>query len=294
MFLRSTRTGRFVGCLLATASFTTAAHAGVVIDTMGDTDAQPVHAGWDGRSNDLVSILSQGWTNPVTGQTTPLTRPDGSPLIIGDVLLGQSPAASDQTQIQRFHVTDTASTFKLTYFEGHAGYSNIFGFYTYDTDAAPDETPTNRTGLLTHHVDDEGATATFSVDAGQTFGFYLDSNGAKSSKGLYFSENRFNSDNTIAGFETDHFLFLETNVGLLIAVEDLPYNPATGLMGDQDYNDMILGLLTFSDGSPIPTPNNTPNAAVPEPASLAMLAIGAFLIAPRRRSRTTRETDAAA
>ncbi len=277
------------GAAFATACATmTPANAAVIVDAMGDTYAQPVHAGWDGRSNDLISILNRGWTDPVTQQVTPLTRPDGSPLVIGDVLLGQNPITSDQTSIQRFHVTESPATFTLTYFEGHAGYSNTFGFYTYDTLNEPSAPPTNRTGLLTHHVNAQGTQATFTIDAGQTFGFYLDADGHKNSKGLYFSENRFNSDNTVAGFATDHFLILETNVGLLLAVEDLPYNPSTGLMGDQDYNDMILGLLTLSGGTPIPI-DPPPTNPVPEPASVALLAIGTYLIAGGRRSRKPRK-----
>ncbi|NJL30251.1 MAG: PEP-CTERM sorting domain-containing protein [Phycisphaerales bacterium] len=68
----------------------------------------------------------------------------------------------------------------------------------------------------------------------------------------------------------------QTNKGLLLAAEDIKYSKNTGLMGDQDFNDVLVGLLTFADGTPlVPVPNGFP---VPEPASLGLLMTGLLLM----------------
>lgn len=67
-----------------------------------------------------------------------------------------------------------------------------------------------------------------------------------------------------------------TNHGLLIAWEDLPLG-IDGKLGDQDYEDLIGGLLTYPDDTDIP-----------EPATMALLGGGlGIMLALRRRNRSS-------
>ena len=65
----------------------------------------------------------------------------------------------------------------------------------------------------------------------------------------------------------NNFLLLESSSGLVLAFEDLPYNAGTGLIGDQDHNDFVAGGLH----------------AVPEPATVGLLAFGCLVVFSRRR-----------
>jgi len=251
-----------VGCLAAACMVVTAgqASANVIADTMGDTAYDSLYASQDGPANHLSSFLAT--------RTPPITAPGGSLLNVGDVTLGQDPAASAQTQVQRWLVTDVDTPFSLDYIGGVAGYKSIFGVYTYVMGADPFTTTIDMTPLLTQQSDPVGTTLTFTVPQNHYFGFYLDANGAKSSKGVYFSENFRNSDNSpTGGLVNDHFLLLESNVGLVLAFEDLAYDAGTGLMGDQDHNDFVAGPLHV----------------VPEPATVGLLAIGCLAVFARRR-----------
>lgn len=251
-----------VGYLAAVCMVVTAGQASgdVIADVMGDTSYDSLYASQDGPANHLANFLAT--------RTPPITGPGGSLLNVGDVTLGQDPAASAQTQIQRWLVTDADTPFSLDYIGGVAGHMSIFGVYTYAMGADPFTTALDMTPLLTQQVDPAGTTATFTVPQDHYFGFYLDSNGAKSSKGVYFSENFRNSDNSpTGGLVNDHFLLLDSSSGPVLAFEDLAYKASTGLMGDQDHNDFVAGGLHV----------------VPEPATLGLFAVGCLAVFSRRR-----------
>ncbi len=249
--------------------------ADVIADTMGDTAFESVYSGYTGSGENLVRELSE-YVNPATGQSMPIVGTTGDPLNVGDVGLGQDPAFSDQTQFQRFHVTGGDAALELEYLGvGHAGYRSIFGVYTYADHDSPADATITRTPLFVQNVDAPGVRLPFTVPENHYFGFYLDANGHRHSKGMYYTENFRNADNT-PDHTTDHFLMMHSNQGLLMAMEDLAYNQRTGLMGDQDFEDMLVGGLTFRDGTPF-----NPPAEVPEPASLGLAMLGVILIARR-------------
>ena len=247
-----------------------AARAGVIADDLGDTQYDSLHASWDGASAHLTRLLAD--------QTPPITASDGSLLNVGDVTLGQDPQTSAQTQIQRLLVTDTDARFSVDYIDGVAGYHSIFGVYTYDAAVDPASADLDLTPLFSRVGDDPGDTASFKVPQGHYFGFYLDADGERSSKGVYYSENFRNSDNRTRR-ETDHFLMLETGAGVVLAFEDYAYSRRSGLLGDQDYNDFVVGLVGMNGGTSV----------VPAPASLALLTLGcpAVVGRPRRERRLT-------
>lgn len=259
-----------IGVLIGTAMASSKAQAAIIGDTMGDTTYESVYG--KGGEQTLSSMFSE-YTHASTGQ----------PLITGDVNAGEDPTQSHQSQFQRFHVTEDA-TLSLTLMGGYAGYKNIFGVYTYDESEDPLSAELTTTSLLTHKVDSVGTTIEFNVSAGQYFGFYIDANGHTNSQGVYYSENARNSDGDAAGVETDHFLMFESNAGLLITMEDLAYKNS-GKLGDQDYQDMVVGLLTFSDGTPIPFDGGGGGEGngIPEPATLVLCALGTMVVVGRRR-----------
>ena len=252
-----------VACMVVTVG---QASADVIADVMGDTTYDPLYASQDGPANHLSNFLAT--------RTPPITGPGGSLLNVGDVTMGQDPAASAQTQVQRWLVTDADTPFSLDYIGGVAGHKSIFGVYTYAMGADPFTTTIDMTPLLSQQTDPAGTTATFTVPQDHYFGFYLDANGDRLSKGVYFSENFRNSDNSPAvGVINDHFLLLESSSGPVLAFEDLAYKAGTGLMGDQDHNDFVASGLH----------------AVPEPATVGLLAVGCLAVFSRRR-RPRRES----
>ena len=266
---------RHTSRLIAAALVLAAAMAGTagaktILDAKGDTTYERVYFGYAGRARESLSDVLAGYADAITGLPSPITNTNGTPIVVGNVDLGEDPAASDQTQIQRFF-TGTDQSYELTYVGlGYAGYLNVMGYYTCepgesepaDFDYAP---------LITQGVDDPGTKVTFDVPADHYFGLYLSADGGRSERNRFFSENAYNPDG--AGAETDHMLAFHTNRGLLIAWEDLPLG-SDGKLGDQDYEDMIGGLLTYPGGEPIP-----------EPATLALIGAGIGLTAIWRRRR---------
>ncbi len=251
-----------VGVLIGTVA---SARAAVVGDTMGDTTYESVYG--HGGEQTLTAMFSE-YRHTGTGQS----------LVVGDVNQGEDPTQSHQSQYQRFHVTEDVSL-SITLIGGYAGYKNIFGVYTYDEGEDPILAALTLTPLLTHKVDPAGTTISFNVAAGQSFGFYLNADGHNSSKGIYYSENFRNTDGASRGVQTDHFLMYESDAGLLIAMEDLAYG-SNGRLGDQDYQDMVVGLLTHADGSAINF-----STSVPEPATLALVVAGLVVLTGRARRR---------
>lgn len=258
---------------MAISASASSAQATILADPMGDGHYDAVHSGWDGSGNRLTDVLS-GYRDPATGSLLPITHPSGRDLVVGDVDANEDPTLSDQTQWQRFVSLGEDAELTLTYLDEVSGYKNVMGIYHYAMDQDPAQA-TLTTQLLLSESDSRGTSVNFTVPKDHYFGFYLDANGGKKSKGTYFTENFRNSDNR-DDHVTDHFLVLQSNMGLVLAMEDLAYKPSTGLMGDQDYQDMLVGMVSYADGTPL-----TPNA-IPEPASMALLVAGGVLVFWRR------------
>jgi hypothetical protein len=263
---RHTRPIIYALAVLVFLSSTHVAQASVMPDMMGDSSPDAIYFSDDGAAKSL--------TSQINAAVPAITQPNGSPVIVGDVSLGQDPATSNQLQYQRFLATSD-SDFTLTYLGGEAFWKSILAVYTYPAGQGGDPASATLTitPLVNQKTDTKGKQVSFSVSAGSYFGFLVNANGANTSTGRYFSENFRNSDN-VDGVVTDHFQMFNTNRGLLIAVEDTAYNSGTGKLGDSDYNDVLFGLLTFSDGTNIETP---------EPTTSALLLIGGLVMLGRRR-----------
>lgn len=246
----------------------------VTSDTMGDVTPERVHIGVDtsgGNSLRLHNVcVSKG-----------ITRTDGTPLIIGDVdaPLNQNPALSDQLQFQRWRVTGGNADLKLTYLGQNTGYNSPLKLYTYGINQTIDDAVVGAT-LFTTNVTPAGTEILFTVPDNHYFGFVLYANGAVGNPaGVYWTENSKNTDNA-PGRITDHFLMYNIKyngkISTMIVAEDLGYNSSPqqfpNMLGDQDYNDVLVGMLTFADDTPIP-----------EPGSLGLLALGALGLLRRRR-----------
>jgi hypothetical protein len=265
-----------VGGVLGWAAAT--AGASVIQDSSGQTSNVPVYNSSDGVGKDLGSLLA-GYTDPVSGHAAPITRPSGAALNVGNIDQGQNPAASDQTRTQRFLVSGQDAQVSITLLGGIAGYNSVFGLYEYAAGANPATAPLSLTPLFTGNVTARGTSLVIDVPQNTYFGFYLDSDAARSSKGVYYTEDFRNPDKH-GNTAMDHFLSLETSVGTVLAAEDTPYNPSTGKMGDQDFQDMMVRMNVMA---PVGSPNDPP--VVPEPASLALIGLGLLLVIPARRLR---------
>jgi hypothetical protein len=240
-----------VACILGSS----VARASLVTpQALGDTTAEKVYG--NATNPKLTSIL--------TGYG--ILRPDNTPINVGDISAGQNPSTSDQLQWQRFAVTEASTIVEMQFFGGEAAYKNIVGLFT-----APISSPASLTLVpaFIGNVTAVGATFNYTVPQDHLFGFYIDANGLVSSDGMYFSQNSLNSDNTY-GKVHDHFLMFQSNQGLAVAVEDLPYSKSTCKLGDQDYNDIVFTVK---------------HRAVPEPASMALMGVGALMLVARPRRR---------
>lgn len=270
------------------------ARAAVTPDVMGDTVNETLYASNDGASRNLTNLLNN-YTNPISGTPAPITRPDGSSLVVGDTTLGQNPNTSDQIQYQRFLVGGDDATIRIRYYGGIAGYRNVFGAYSYSAAADPTSASLTFLPLFTQNVSPLYQDIFFTISKGSYFGFYLNANGSTDADQTFFTENFRNKDGP-SGVTTDHFLTFNTNQGLLLAIEDIQWTALNdgkgkgkslsvdGRLGDQDYNDLMVSMITYSDGTPL----TAAAPAVPEPASLALLLAGGALLVPRRGKRLQR------
>lgn len=198
---------------------------------------------------------------------------------MGDVSLGQDPEGSDQLQYQRFKVTGGDALLKITFIGSNAANVNDFGIYTYSTlNSEPSNTALVTTNLFTSRVTPYGTVVEFCVASDNYFGFYLKNASPRGT--TFYTENARNSDGG-----HDHFLMFDTNLGFLLAAENLPFNQNTGLLGDQDYNDFLTGYLTYADGMPLF--RAVERASNPEPTMLGLVALAtpAILLGLNRRSQ---------
>ena len=182
---------------------------------------------------------------------------DGDSLLVADIL----GAYGDSAILQQVDMATFAGTGAVSIIlEEIAGYETrtTFGYYT---DIA---TGGDRTQLFSGS-DTNGAIASFDLGVVSDFGFYIDSNGPYKDPGLMYTDNKLNSydDYQVAIFE----ILGEANTYIL-GWEDLDLNGDDS--GDRDYQDMIVRVKIQS---------------VPEPGSMALLAIGMIgLGVARKRS----------
>ena len=240
----------------------------IIYDTLGDTTYETVYDG--GGAGESLAGLVQNYLDPATGEPSPILAADGRPLVVGAEALGEDPASSDQTQVQRFLVADNEEEVRVRYLGlGAAGFRSVFGAYYYPVGSGLEEAIYEP--LFIQNVTAVGTESLFTVPVDHHFGFYLDANGHASSAGLWHTENAYNSDNP-PDAETDHFLMFNTNRGVMLAIEDLP-QAGNGRLGDQDYEDLLVGFITKGNGEPIPMP---PSRVAPEPSG-AVFALSALV-----------------
>ena len=248
----------------------------ILADTMGDETYE-----WVSRGGQAVEYLPSVLAN----STPPILAPDGTPVETGAVNFsisngeivaseGETPVGSGQLHFQRFFATE-AVTLTLTYSGlGFAGYRSTFGVYSYHKSNSQREDMVSGNTisfkpLFIQNVTTKGTAVTFDIEADHYFGFYLVAN-SNPNTGSYYTENRFNSDigYVQANDEqrpdgiTDHFLFYDTNQGLIVTLEDLALRTNYKL-GDQDYEDMIVTFLRCEDGSLIDPVNNSIDTGEP-------------------------------
>ena len=165
--------------------------------------------------------------------------------------------SADQTQIQAFQVTGGSADFSIQLLAEYASYSN-------DVYVFSGTTASNLTFeyAFTNNTDPIGTSFDFTVADGDYFGFVIHANG--SNPPSYSTVNSLSSDGL------DHPLIFETDQdAYVVAFEDLP-KANNGLLGDQDYNDVVFSLT---------------GNAIPEPASAGLLLLGAGMLLGRPKRR---------
>lgn len=219
--------------------------------------------GWVQSAN---AALITGLTLGDSGNDTVYVGSDPTLKSVADsygFTIGGNPinTTTDQTQWQAFTVTGGAANVTFEYLGSSASYNNQLGVVY-----APLSNPTDFTYLhaFTNNIDPLGTLATVTVSEDSIFAFYVNVN---SGSEQFYSMNSMNEDNT-NHVTTDHFLIFDTDQGLLVGLEDIRYNKNTGKLGDQDYNDVIFKVNV---------------AGVPEPASAALLVLGAACLLGRNR-----------
>lgn len=165
---------------------------------------------------------------------------------------------TNQTQIQAYQVTGGSADFTMTLLDSYAAFDNDVYAWTYDGSNI------NYELAFTNNVDPNGTTFDFTVADGDYFGFSIYADGNNPPE--YSTVTAMNDGP--AG--KDHALIFETDQGIVVAFEDLPYSHSTHLLGDQDYNDVVFSVT---------------GSAVPEPASAALLFIGSAMLLGRPKRR---------
>ena len=248
----------------------------IISDTMGDETFE-----WISRGSAAVEYLPDVLAN----NTPAILSPDGVPIETGAVDFsisggsiiadpGETPVGSEQLHFQRFFATESV-TLSITYSGfGFAGYHSTFGVYSYhksNSQRSNMHSDNNITykPLFIQNETTEGTSVSFDIEADHYFGFYLIAN-SNPNTGSYYTENRFNSDvGSVLGNDeqrpegvTDHFIFYDTDQGIVIALEDLSLR-SNYKLGDQDYEDMIVTFFHCEGGLLIDTENNVVDTGVP-------------------------------
>jgi hypothetical protein len=165
---------------------------------------------------------------------------------------------TNQTQTQTFQVTGGSADFTMTLLDTYAAYDNDVYVWT-----TTDGSSFNEQLAFTNNIDALGTSFDFTVADGDYFGFLIHADG--NNPPVYNTANALSSDGL------DHALVFSTDQGTVVAFEDLPYKHTTGLLGDQDYNDVVFSFTT---------------STVPEPASAGLLILGAAMLMGRPKRRT--------
>lgn len=215
-----------VGSALAAVALLFAAQARALVeaDDLGDVTAEAVTNGFAGPVENLTDTISR------LAGSKPITRPDGSPLILGNVARGEDPALSDQSQIQLFVTGDADVLMRVEYIGGGTSTGTAaLGYYHYPLSAGLGSTDLVSEPLIGQGIHLAGHVEEVRIPKHSFLGLYANHDSSTSS---YFTGHTRNAD------AHDHFLIFDTNRGWLVSLEDL------GDLGDRDYEDMLV-LVTF-------------------------------------------------
>lgn len=147
---------------------------------------------------------------------------------------------------------------------------DYFGYYLADSSGAPISGSTHQLMSAAAPVP---TSASFSIDANQNYGFYIENvqglGGPDETDYWYFMDSASNMASNGASLTSlQHFAIFDGTGSMFMGMED-DWSDAP----DADYNDMIVQMTA------------TPSGSAPEPASIALAALGfiAFGLGTRRK-----------
>ena len=247
----------------------------IIADRLGDITNEKIFKKKD-QDDPIASVLKAADIS--------LSSVDGNSLSIGSSffeisdsgqIINAEPTESAQHQIQRFY-TPNKVELKMEFLgPQNIRSANTFGVYYYEKGGPTvidmgEDSRVRFKELVSQSSSKLNNLVEFDIPSDHYFGFYL----TKSIYGFtnyYYTENRFNSD---VGFVqssdeqrpdllTDHFTFFNTEKGMVLAAEDSSMTNGQYMLGDQDYNDLIMGFFSCKDSRLIDPVNNVVDTGTP-------------------------------